>query len=520
MLRLSRQDRNQILIFIFVAIILWMVFGPVQLGGQTAYVILTGNSMAPDFTIGDLVIARKSPAYKIDQRVVYENPRVGFVFHRIIDKDLEGFVLKGDNNDWIDSYHPTEKEVIGKFWFCIPGGGNVILKLREPVVFSFFALIILIIIASIFIFRKELPAVKRKTKNKITMDIKDFSLSRETRGDLLLLFAVTAAAALVLGGVSFTRPLTKMITEEVPYQHQGEFNYTAPDQVGIYDSRGIKTGDPIFTRLNCILDLEFSYHLSIPRMTESEEKNLEGSYQVYAVVQDIDGWNRSFSLIPETKFTGSSFETWTLLDICQVQSLFLDKEEQTAIGNRKYNLAIYPRVSISGLVQDIPIQDKYTPEISFQIDTEMMRLLDGTEGLELDQEESYFLSHEVNNTLSVFGMALGVKTARTIASIVFGIAILGAIYPAWSMISEVQKSNGARIRLQYDSLIVDVDKGSLKTKGTQVVQVESLNDLVKMAERYGAVILHEFDGKLHRYSVQDEGTLFQCSLEEIQPQED
>jgi hypothetical protein len=234
-------------------------------------------------------------------------------------------------------------------------------------------------------------------------------------------------------------------------------------------------------------------------MTESEEKNLAGSYQVYVVLKDIDGWNRSFTLIPVTKFTGPSFKTWALLDICHVQSLFLEKEEKTLIGNRKYNLSINPRVNISGLVQDIPLQDRYVPEISFQIDSEMMRLLDGAEGLELDQEESYFISHEVKNTLSILGIALDVKAARIIASIVLGIAVLGAIYPAWSLISEVQKSNGARIRLQHDSMIVDVDKGSLKTKGTNVVQVESISDLVKMAERYGAMILHEFDGKLHRY---------------------
>ena len=427
--RLSRQNRNQIIVLIFVTVLLWLVFGPVQLGGQTAYVILTGNSMEPDFTIGDLVVTRKSPSYQIDQRVVYDNPRVGYVFHRVIGKIHDEFILKGDYNDWIDSYQPTENEIVGKFWFYIPGGGNLILTLRDPIVFTLFTLIIFVIIAYTFFFKRDVPKGKRKIKDKVTMNIKDFSISRETRGDLLLLFAVIAVAGLIFGGIAFTRPLTKMIQEEVPYQHQGEFTYTAPDHVGIYDSRGIKTGDPIYTRLNCYLDVEFSYLLSIPRMTESEESELAGSYQIYAVLQDIDGWNRSFTLIPETKFKGSNFETWALLDICHVQSLFMEKELKTLIGNRKYNLAINPRVKISGLVQDIPIQDLYAPEISFQIDSEMMRLLDGTEGLELDQEESFFIDHEVKNTLSNFGMAIDVKTARIITSIVLGIAVLGAIYP-------------------------------------------------------------------------------------------
>lgn len=92
---LSWEKTKSILIFLFIAVILWIAFGPVQLGGQTAYVILNGNSMAPDFKIGDLVVARKSLFYEVNQRVVYDNPKIGYVFHRIIDWENNEYIFKG-----------------------------------------------------------------------------------------------------------------------------------------------------------------------------------------------------------------------------------------------------------------------------------------------------------------------------------------------------------------------------------------------------------------------------------------
>ena len=147
---LSRDNRLNLL---SVLIIFWFVFAPIQIGGQVGYVIINGNSMEPEFQIGDLVITRAQTAFEPEDRVVYEHPRVGFVFHRIVGQEGETFTLKGDNNNWMDSYHPIHEEIIGRYWFVIRGGGNVIIKLREPAYFVSFALIIGLLLASIFFIR-------------------------------------------------------------------------------------------------------------------------------------------------------------------------------------------------------------------------------------------------------------------------------------------------------------------------------------------------------------------------------
>jgi signal peptidase I len=119
---------------IVVVVTTWIVFAPLQLGGQAAYVIVTGNSMEPGFHLGDLVIVHPVLDYQVGDIVVYRNAELkGFVVHRIIGKNLDHFLLQGDHNSWTDSYQPTREEMIGKLWIHLPEAGKVVQWLRLPI---------------------------------------------------------------------------------------------------------------------------------------------------------------------------------------------------------------------------------------------------------------------------------------------------------------------------------------------------------------------------------------------------
>jgi signal peptidase I len=112
----------------------WIVFAPLQVGGQASYVIIRGISMEPGFHEGDLVIVHEAANYQVGDIVAYRNAELhGNVFHRIIGLNLDRFLFKGDNNSWIDSYYPTQEELIGKLWIDIPNAGKVVQWLRTPI---------------------------------------------------------------------------------------------------------------------------------------------------------------------------------------------------------------------------------------------------------------------------------------------------------------------------------------------------------------------------------------------------
>jgi signal peptidase I len=115
---------------------IWIAFAPTKIGGQASYVRVrvNGNSMEPGFHKNDLAIVKAAPSYEVGDIVTYRDAEMGaFVIHRIIGTEQAHYVLKGDNNLWIDTYRPAQAEIIGRLWIHIPQLGVVMKWLRLPI---------------------------------------------------------------------------------------------------------------------------------------------------------------------------------------------------------------------------------------------------------------------------------------------------------------------------------------------------------------------------------------------------
>ena len=113
------------------------MFAPPVIGGSTSYVVTHGASMLPSFVPNSLVITREQDDYRVGDVVAYHNEQLdAVVLHRIVARDDDRYVFRGDNNDYLDSYHPTESKLIGEEWLYWPAGGKYLLLLRDPAVFG------------------------------------------------------------------------------------------------------------------------------------------------------------------------------------------------------------------------------------------------------------------------------------------------------------------------------------------------------------------------------------------------
>ena len=93
--------------------------------------------MEPGYHLGDLVIVRPQLDYDIGDAVAYRDLDLGrIVFHRIVKQDVDGYILKGDHNSWVDSYHPISGQILGKAWIHLPGIGKAVAWLRTPIVLT------------------------------------------------------------------------------------------------------------------------------------------------------------------------------------------------------------------------------------------------------------------------------------------------------------------------------------------------------------------------------------------------
>ena len=114
------------------------VFWPSSLGGCSTMTIVSGHSMEPTYLTGDLVWSRcGEPA--VGDVVVYTPPgnEGARVIHRIIGGNGEdGWILQGDNNDFVDPWNPDNSHVVGIATVHIPHLGNVMYALGNPYVWG------------------------------------------------------------------------------------------------------------------------------------------------------------------------------------------------------------------------------------------------------------------------------------------------------------------------------------------------------------------------------------------------
>ena len=114
-----------------------VLFAPTAVGGRASYVVTQGTSMLPHFRADGLVMTRAQSQYHVGDVVAYRNRQLhSVVMHRIVARDGSRFVMKGDNNNFRDSYHPAQSDFVGAEWVYWPNGGRLTRSVRTPLFFA------------------------------------------------------------------------------------------------------------------------------------------------------------------------------------------------------------------------------------------------------------------------------------------------------------------------------------------------------------------------------------------------
>ena len=113
-------------------------FWPVQLYGDTTYIMLVGNSMKGTIDSGTFVVIKPEQEYFLGDIIAFENEQNRKVVHRIIEATDEGFITKGDNNQRIDPGIQTLDKVIGRSVLVAPFVGFTSMFVQTPLGISIF----------------------------------------------------------------------------------------------------------------------------------------------------------------------------------------------------------------------------------------------------------------------------------------------------------------------------------------------------------------------------------------------
>lgn len=141
-----------IFILFLIAILLYVLYSKyirkdriTKVFGYGFLVVLTG-SMEPEIDTGSLVIIKDSDSYDVGDIITYEENENYFVTHRIIEKDVNNLITKGDKNNEVDT-KISEDQIIGKVVFH-----SLILGIfiRKYLLLVFIIFTVFIIIVNIF----------------------------------------------------------------------------------------------------------------------------------------------------------------------------------------------------------------------------------------------------------------------------------------------------------------------------------------------------------------------------------
>ena len=118
---MKRYIGNILLGVSMVAFILTLIFSLFQRGKEDVFFLgykpflIASGSMEPEYRINAAVLIKKVgfDSIEIGDVVAFKGIDNRTVFHRVIAEDEDGFITKGDNNEYADSIRVTNSNFIG-----------------------------------------------------------------------------------------------------------------------------------------------------------------------------------------------------------------------------------------------------------------------------------------------------------------------------------------------------------------------------------------------------------------------
>lgn len=468
--------------------------------------------MEPRINEGDLVVL-KTGSYGIGDVVGYQSKALQrVVMHRIVEDSPEGYVTQGDNNDWLDTDRPTDADVIGKEWLHVPGAGKWLVKARSPGV----AALLLGLLTLTFFLGNEKK--KRRARTGKGPEVPRIALDSLTSSQKTMLAGCGVAALIffLLAAISFRQPLVSPISADAAYEHVGDFDYSAQVEPNpVYPGGKVEPGRPVFLRLVDQLDVSFTYQLS-----SKAPHKVSGQAMMFARIRGATGWTKAIPISRIRAFEGDQVKLDGTLDFDKIQSVSKTVQDITGLTESEQVVELVPRIDVQGQVAGESISEQFTPTLAFQMDTYQFRVAAGTpeaaaaggapalsDPLHQTEPGEVSVSDIRSNSLNLLGASVGIRSARTVSLLgLLAAAIAAAVL--WLRFSRpAHRDESALIAAQYGEWLIPIESSQAQSQ-QKIVRVKSIEALVRLAELYERMILHQEGETSHTYLVEEEGVVY------------
>jgi hypothetical protein len=270
----------------------------------------------------------------------------------------------------------------------------------------------------------------------------------------------------------------------------------------------VQTGEPIFRKVINRVKINFDY-----RFEADEPGEMAGVAGLDALLISETGWQQRLALQSESAFQGNGTTLTAVLDLDEIQRLIHSVQLQTGVASARHELRILPHIAVSGVLGGESVQENFAPVLAFQLDAFQLSLIrtNGADPLTPAQEGRTLRQVQSPNEVRFLSFRASIGALRTFSVVGALLTSLGTALAAWWMRQRRHRPAIEHIRERYGPLLVTVQNSSLGA-GSAAVYLTTIEDLAKIAERTGRMILCEEQQAVWRLSVYDEAVVYRFEV--------
>lgn len=297
--------------------------------------------------------------------------------------------------------------------------------------------------------------------------------------------ALIGITGLALSGAAWTRDDEQTVQAADSTESSMTFSYTAAvPPSAAYDGTTVTSPQPIFRSLADTVDITYRY------------AGPAGQLRVQAELSTASGWS---SVVPlaELVQVNEQFTGDITLDLTSLEQRAVEAAAVTGLPAGRLTITVVPTVELNDGGQ-------FAPRLELGLDPLVLKPLSELSATETSSTTG---SRVQPAQLSILGRTVDVATGRIAGGVLVLVGILAAALLAAAARLVSPPSETERVRRRYSDLILTVMPVAV-TAGRPIVDVPDVDSLVKLAERYGLLVLTWSRGGIDTYVVQDESTTY------------
>jgi hypothetical protein len=272
--------------------------------------------------------------------------------------------------------------------------------------------------------------------------------------------------------------------------------------------------DTIFTRLLDNLNFTYQYNVTADQPLQPTE-----TVVVNATLANPGKWSKTFALVPTTQENGN-FALNFPLDLTQYLAVISDVQQETGVSATAYTLTVEADVDLKAQTSAGAIDKIFSDSISTDLTG---GVLTWTGDLNQSDKGTITTTSNVQTPAKTWGIQVTPFRVISIVILVIGMVLLAMLFLIPSKLKDQQaisKQKATETERKYKNMIITVNKLPEHLVAESILAVDSLDELIKVAQALLKPINHFVDTNVDIYWITDGTTCYEYQVDGGSPSVD